>query len=306
MSPASRSKAVPLLLAALLVGCGEGGGGQGDRNDSSSTLSGSVITVPLLGSEDNATASFGGYSTKGDSYSVRYADVVRKGDSSTAKVAWSTRDGRSSVTVKAFQCGRNQHATIYRSDQPYKYDAQRPQWWAVPGRGATKEIYDKVCALPDVAGPREQLTEGQDPTKSQTAFSIDDTLYLPDNFFDCGEGFCPPSKFFGVMEDQLIDIDGKNKFYLEAGSQVPYRVDHRVDEAIDGHVPYTIYLNARWKGLKLTQIMQEYEGWGAVFEAPEDQVAAALKQSGANLLEETGCGVSVWKEKKETRFYSGC
>jgi len=111
----------------------------------SANLFGPAKTTADIAGKDTITMS--GFSLKGDRYTVSKNDVSIDGGVSTVRVNWLSQDGKASHTVKAFQCGRDLHATLYRSNTPYKFDARRPVWYKVEGRGATREIYEWVCTI---------------------------------------------------------------------------------------------------------------------------------------------------------------
>lgn len=88
---------------------------------------------------------FSGMSLKGNRFRVKKEDVFTQGIITRAKVSWLNLDGRTNQTVKGFQCGKDLHSTLYRSDKPTKFDANRLDWHKVELRGATREIYDWSC-----------------------------------------------------------------------------------------------------------------------------------------------------------------
>jgi hypothetical protein len=84
-------------------------------------------------------------SLKGDSFSADSTSIKRGAAFSTIRVTWTTQRGFRSTTIKGFKCGQGAHATLFRSDQPQKYNPKTPEWHSVGDTGATAQLYDFVC-----------------------------------------------------------------------------------------------------------------------------------------------------------------
>ncbi|MGJ8586403.1 MAG: hypothetical protein ACSHXD_20125 [Marinosulfonomonas sp.] len=149
---------------------------------------------------------------------------------------------------------------------------------------------------------------GSDPNSTGTTSTL---LRLPDDFVECssegGLSLCYPSSFIIQLDRQLVQQSGSGEFEV-AGQLYPYRVEWHTTGVIDGRTPYTIHLDAMWRGLWVKELFQGYEAWSMGFQSSISAVTTEVQAVGGRPLRdgEYGCGISITARDELINLGSGC
>lgn len=181
---------------------------------------------------------------------------------------------------------------------------------APAGQQVNAAQVDQSSNAPPVA-PVPLVTESSPPAPNRTSASNADPLPLPKDFIECsndnGMSLCEFSTDIIQLQRQLVQQSGSATFEF-AGQRFPYRIQWHTTEAVDGRVPYTIFLDAKWRGLEVKEIFTGYETSSLSLNASLNEVKQQVKAVGGRPMQdgEMGCGIYVFRADGHTVFSSGC